>query len=373
MASPARPPHVRGFAADAQTERALRAGLADRDARIQRGRLSVALRTLAAEPASRLVFVDLDGVSEPETAARQLTAICAFETVLVAIGSADSAQFSRALLQRGVADYLVKPLSASMVREAVATVTNDEPEHRYAGDVIAFAGSPGSGVSTLVAAIARAVAAEGRSASIVDLDPVSGKLSTLLGVEPRDGLHSLLASIGSGDTDSAELPDGIDRVSTPAAPGISLLAYPPSDRLPECHGGSALSALFKLLANRTHVVLVTGMADPETQLRILGEADARMLLYEPTMPSISAAVRQLTRLGADRPATLVQCSPRRRRYALSPAHVGYALADRRPDIVLPFEPALHAGATGGTRGRVATAYRKALQQAVELVAPGYRA
>ena len=133
------------------------------------------------------------------------------------------------------------------------------------------------------------------------------------------------------------------------------------------------SALFKHLANRTHVVLVTGMADPETQLRILSEADARVLLYEPTMPSISAAVRQLARLGADRPVTLVQCATRRRRYALSPAHVRYALADRRPDVVLPFEPALYAGAAGKTRGRIGRAYGKALQQAIELLAQGSRA
>lgn len=376
MASPAKPPYARGFAADAETERALRAGLAGRDVRIQRGRLAAALRTLAAEPASRLVFVDLDGVSEPETAAGQLTAICAFETALVAVGSTDSARLSRALLQRGMADYLVKPISAAMVREAAAAVTDDAPEHRYAGNVIAFAGSPGSGVSTLVAAVARAVAADARTASIVDLDPVSGKLSTLFGVEPRDGLHSLLASIGAGDTEGAEPsvpPDGIDEISTPAASGISLIAYPPSGLLPEGCGGSMPSALFKHLANRTHVVLVTGTADPETQLRVLSEADARVLLYEPTMPSISAAVRQLARLGADRPATLVQCSTRRRRYALSPAHVRYALADRRPDIVLPFEPALHAGAIGRTRGRVGRAYLKALQQAIELVTQGSRA
>ena len=173
MASPSKPPlhEVRRRRTDGT---ALRAGLADRDVKIHRGRLEVALRTLTAEPASKLVFVDLDGNSEPETAARQLTEICAFDTALVAIGSTDSAQFGRALLQRGIADYLVKPLTAAIVREAVAALTDDAPEHLYAGDVIAFAGSPGSGVSTLVAAVARGVAADGRTASVVDLDLFPG-------------------------------------------------------------------------------------------------------------------------------------------------------------------------------------------------------
>ena len=376
MASPSRPPYARGFAVDAPTERALRAGLAGRDVRIQRGRLEAALRALAAEPASRLVFIDPDGVSEPEAAARRLTEVCAFETALVAVGSADSARLSRTLLRRGFADYLVKPLSAAMVREATAAAMDDAPEHLYAGDVIAFAGSPGSGVSTLVAAVARGVAADGRTASVVDLDPVSGKLAHLFGVEPEHGLAPLLDTIGGGDTENAESqihPGTIEEVSTPGESGISLIAHPPADRLPEYRGGPALSSLFKHLANRTHAVLVTGMPDPEMQMAVMREADARVLLYEPTMPSISAAVRQLARLGADRPATLIQCSTRRRRYALSPAHVRYALADRRPDVVLPFDPALHANATGKAPGATGKAYRKALQQAMELVGQGHRA
>lgn len=370
MATPSKTPQARGFAVDARTERALRTGLAGRDAKIQRGRLEVALRTLAAEPACGLVFVDLDGVSEPETAARRLTDVCAFETALIAIGSVDSAQLGRALLQRGMADYLVKPLSAAMVREATVTIAGEAPEQPYAGDVIAFEGSPGSGVSTLVAAIARGIAADGRTASIVDLDPVSAKLPALLDVEPRDGLGPLLASLGpdaSGEGEPYTDPDEIDGISTPVEDGISLIAHCPAERLPENPDATAMSALFKHLANRTHAVLVTGVPDPETRLQVMCEADARVLLFEPTVPSVSAAVRQLARLGADRPATLVQCSTRRRRYALSPAHVRYALADRRPDVVLPFEPALHASSTGRSPGK---AYRKAVRQAVELVRQG---
>lgn len=373
MASRSKPPYMRGFAVEAQTERALRAGFAGRDVKIQRARLADALRILAAEPASRLVFVDLDGVSEPEAAATRLSEVCAFETALIAIGSSDSAQFSRALLQRGIADYLVKPLSAGMVREAAAAVTEDVPEQLYAGEVIAFAGSAGSGVSTLVAAVARGVAADGRTASVVDLDPVSGKLSTLLGVEPLGGLAELLASIGSNDPEIREPlinPERIDEISAPAASGISVIAHSPAGRLPESHDATMLSALCQHLANRTHVVLVAGMPDPEMQLQVLRDADVRVLLYEPTMTSVSAAVRQLARLGADRPATLVQCSTRRRRYALSPANVRYALADRRPDVVLPFEPALHAGSIGKAPRNDGKAYRKALQQVTELVGGG---
>ena len=61
MARPSGNLYARGFAADAESEKALKAGLAGREVKIQRGRLPVALRMLAAEPSPRLVFVDIDG------------------------------------------------------------------------------------------------------------------------------------------------------------------------------------------------------------------------------------------------------------------------------------------------------------------------
>ena len=85
-------PYARAFAADGGTLQALRAGLAGRKAKVQRGRLAAALRSLAGEPASRVLFVDLDGVSEPCRAARELASVCAFETAVIAIGSTDTAQ-----------------------------------------------------------------------------------------------------------------------------------------------------------------------------------------------------------------------------------------------------------------------------------------
>lgn len=373
MATPFKPPHARGFAVDAQTERALRAGLAGYESRVQRGRLAVALRSLASDPASRLVFVDLDGISEPETAARRLIEVCAFDTALIAIGSADSAHLSRTLLQAGMADYLVKPISPAAVRDACAAQTDDALDRLYAGEVIAFAGSPGSGTSTLVAAVARAFAAGGRTVSVIDLDPFCGKMPVLLGSEPEDGLAAFLRSVGPDAGEAAEThndPQRIDAISIAAEPGVSLIAYPPSGAPAPPPSRPQLSALFKHMANRTHVVLVTGLSDPETLPEIMALADARVLLYEPTLPSIGAAVRVMARVGPDSPVTIVQCSTRTRRPALSAAHIRYALADRRPDVVIPFEPAILATSDGKAPRRPGTAYRKALQQVADLLGSG---
>ena len=126
-----------------------------------------------------------------------------------------------------------------------------------------------------------------------------------------------------------------------------------------------------MLANRAHVVLACGLLDPGTRTEVMQQADARVLLYEPTLPSISAAVHCLALLGSEHPTVLVQNHPRMRRSTLSQAQIRYALAERRPDVVVPFEPALHAAATGRTHDRpFAKAYLEALRQVIERAALG---
>ena len=386
MAPPADKLHARGFAVDAETERAIREGLAGREAKIQRGRLAAALRTLVAEPSPRLVFVDLDDVSEPEAAARDLAAVCALGTVLIAVGSADTAQVTRSLLQHGIADYLVKPISAAEVRDAYAKALEGLPERTHAGRVVAFTGSVGSGASTMIAAIARGVATGGRSATVVDLDPFAGKLATLLGTEPRGDLVELLAALESatemdpGEPDVRDEPtdilpsiefDRIEQVVARVKTGISLVAYPLAGPPAAAPSVEAVSVLLGRLANRTHVVLVSGVADPEARTAVLQRADARAVLYEPTLPSISVAVHCLALLGAEYPSLLVECHPRMPKSTLSRAQIRYALAGRRPDVVVPFDSALHAAATG--EGRVRSPgkpYRKALHDVVVRVIEG---
>ena len=386
MAAPSDKLHAWGFAADAATERALRAGLAGREIRIRRGRLDSALRTLAAEPSPPLVFVDLDGAPEPEEAARELARVCSFGTVLVALGSDDTARLTRSLLRNGISDYLVKPLAAAAVHEASSKALEDPTERGYAGRVVTFAGTAGCGASTMMTAMAEGIAAAGRTATLVDLDPLAGKLATRLGVEPQGDLAELLVSIDPADpegTDESTAPgeehdfgppiasDLVEGVIALAGAHISLVGYPRAGPPPTTPPARVVCMLLGQLANRTHVVMVSGMSDPEVRTAIMRHADARVLVFEPTLSSISSAVHCLALLGTEYSTLLVQCHPRTARSSLSPAQIRYALAERRPDVVVPFDAALHAAATGRTRARSpGKAFRKALDEVAERALEG---
>ena len=386
MATPSNRLHAWGFAADAATERALRTGLAGREVRIRRGRLDSALRTLAAEPSPPLVFVDLDGAPEPEEAARELAGVCALGTVLVALGSDDTARRTRSLLRNGISDYLVKPVAAAAVHEASARALEDRAERDHAGRVVAFAGTAGGGASTMMTTMAEGIAAGGRTATMVDLDPLAGKLAARLGAEPRGDLAELLATIDPGSpegSDESTAPDEavdlgppiasdlVDGVIARAGARISLVAHPRTGPPPATPPPRAVCTLLGQLANRTHVVMVSGMSDPDTRTEIMRHADARVLIFEPTLSSIASAVHCLARLGKEHSTVLVQCHPRTGRSTLSPAQIRYALAERRPDVVVPFDAALNAAATGRARARSpGKAFRKALEEVAERALEG---
>ena len=351
------------FAADARTERALRQGLEGREAAtVQRGKLSEALQVLAKVPSPKLVLLDLDHASEPEAAFARLRTVCSFGTEFVALGSVNTASFASRRLHDGFADYLSKPVSAADVRNVCATLLDDLPAREYAGRVVGFAGSGGSGVSSLVVAAARESRARDRSCIILSLDPL---LSGSFGLEPAEDLSELLLSLEDGRVPEF---DRFDQGDVANVQGITLVAYPRVDALPVVPSIDTAQALVRHLANRASTVLLAGIPDPELLAELMKQSDVRVVLYEPTLLSINVAVRALALLGADNPALLVQCHPRRHRYSLSAAQMRYALGDRDPDVTLPHEATLHRQViTVDGRPRVSRGYRRTLKAALERI------
>ena len=351
------------FPTDAATERTLRQALAGREAaKILRGKLSDAVGVLAKAPSPKLVIVDLDGAAEPEAAFGQLRTVCSFGTEFVGLGSIDSTSFARVLLHDGFTDYLAKPVSVADVREACAAVLDDVPSRDYAGRVIGFVGSGGSGVTSLVAATAREIRARDLNCIILSFDPV---LSESFGIEPSGDLSELLLKLEAGEVPEFE---PFDRPEDVDAEGVAVVAYSRLDALPVVPSSSTGQTLIRLLANRAARVLLAGVPDPAMLSELMKLTDARVVLYEPTLVSINVAVRCLALLGPEHPALLVQSHPRVRRSSLSSAQIRYALGDREPDIVLPHEAALNRQlASASAWPSTSRRYRKTLKQAVERV------
>ena len=351
-------PEVRGFGRDEATCLALRKGLSGLNARVDRTPFRAMLDAVAREPGPKVLLADLEGAQAPAAeATRILRGVTHPDTWLVVIAGDDSAESVRACYRAGAADYLAKPLGAALAREAAAAALADPdtPPRLHAGRIVACSGTAGAGLSSLVLAIARGIAEAGRTVLCVDLDPVAGRARSLAATRPNMALDATLfrleAELQAQEeddekfaTEETPLHTEIDaRLAVPVQPGLGLVAFPEPESLPEePPTGRSVRRLLDGLANQAQVVLVIGLSEPEVQMAVFETADARLVAFEPTLASIGHATHLLALLDDPRNTTLVQCHPRSPRAALAAGDVTRALAGRRPDVVIPFEPALLA-------------------------------
>ena len=242
-------PGALAFVTDADSEHALREGLAGYpDAQVWPGGLRAAVAALGRGAGSRLLFVDLDGIPYPAGAIHELAAVCEVGTAVVALGSEGSARFSREVLLAGVSDYLVKPLGAGAVREAAIRAAGAEGDAAASGFTVGFAGSGGSGTTTLAAALALVAAARGRYVSVLDLSRPWSTLSFSLDIEPAAGLEQLFETAERTDLD----PEAVDAVRAQRSDRIAVYAYRFSPSPPPPAPVSAVLRLLAELKRRSH-------------------------------------------------------------------------------------------------------------------------
>ncbi len=165
------------------------------DAVVRAGGLAKATR--AIEQAPDVLLVDVAGEEEPDAALSELIRRCGPGTRVIAIGTVNDVTLFRRLAARGVADYLVKPVSSELLCDALRRTTrsaSDAPDPNRRVRIHAFVGARGGvGVSTLVLGVAWILAHEHKMATaLVDLDLHFGTLALALDLEPGRGLRQAL-------------------------------------------------------------------------------------------------------------------------------------------------------------------------------------
>ena len=348
---PPGPSRALAFAADPDTEAALRDGLMGYegsspgygDPQVWQGGLRAAIGALNEGHSAPLIFVDIDRIAYPAGAIHELAAVCEMGTVVIALGSDNTARPSRELLLAGVSDYLAKPLTAAAVRAAADRGAPDAPTHRTGGRVAGFVGCGGSGTTTVLAAAALQAAERGCYVSVLDLDRSVAAAALTLGVEPAAGLDQLLEAAGR-DTPEPEMVDG---VCARRSDRIHVYAHRWNPTLPAAPSPAALDSLLAVLRDRSQLVLVDGLDEMALRFSSSSELDARVFVAEPTTANIAPLGHTVDLLGADPPLLFVQNHTRafkRGRGARALRDAGLGIA---PDIVIPFEPELPEAADRG--------------------------
>lgn len=205
------PPNVLAFADEDATHGALVDHLAARKvaSRVGPGGVAGAIDYLAENPSPPLLVVDLGASADPRADIDALADMCEPGTAVIALGQDNDVNLFRDLMESGVADYLVKPVTTEQIGRAldraVRQVEEDQdesPDKTSQGHLMVVFGSRGGvGASTVAVNCACQIANQGeKRVMLVDLDLRFGSVALALDLEPGRGLREMLENPGRIDS-----------------------------------------------------------------------------------------------------------------------------------------------------------------------------
>ncbi|MBH5323350.1 pilus assembly protein CpaE [Aurantiacibacter sediminis] len=173
-----------------------------------KGGLRNAIQSLSISASPAILMVDLSESGDPLNDINALAEVCEPGTVVIAVGQVNDVRLYRDLLASGIHDYLLKPLSASQLRDSLTQAQavfssprggDGEQEHTHISTAVVGTRG-GVGASTLATSLAWLFSVEHeRSTALLDLDVHFGTGALSLDLEPGRGL-----------TDAIENPSRID-------------------------------------------------------------------------------------------------------------------------------------------------------------------
>jgi pilus assembly protein CpaE len=258
---------------------------------IMRGGVKKAVEYLTEQRSPHLLIVDISGVDMALSKIHELADVCEPGTNVVALGDHNDVALYRDLVDAGVSDYIVKPLTRELLQRVLGPKNSHDISRGNTvklGKVISFVGARGGvGTTTLAANLAWHLAnKQGRRVSLVDLDLQRGDCSMLFNAQHtpgfRDALHNPLR------LDAILL----DRIMTKVGDRLFLLGSeePLDDNVQ--FTVSAVDALLSVLRSQFHYIVIDVPRPSGAAFRrALEMADRRVIVVDATMRSMRDGVR----------------------------------------------------------------------------------
>jgi pilus assembly protein CpaE len=286
---------------DADTERVLQEAsvLLGRSA-IMRGGIAKAIEHLSEERSPHLLIVDISGIDLPLSQIHTLADVCEPGTTVVAIGDHNDVGLYRDLVDAGVSNYIVKPLTRELLTKALTPKVNSNSSEigsRAAlklGKMVSFIGARGGvGTTTLTCNLAWHLAnQQHRRVALVDLDLQHGDCSLLFNITTAPGLRDALANPLRLDHLL------LDRIMTQFGERLFVLGSEEPLHENVQFTASAIDTLFSVLRSQFHYIIVDVPRIPAPAYRrALEIADRRVIVVDQTMRAMRDAVRVVKLFG----------------------------------------------------------------------------
>ena len=337
------------FVANGESEASLQACLSQLsfpDATIKTGGIARAIRHLGAERSPENIIVDISGTDMPASRVHDLAQLCEPGVTVIAIGDRNDIGLYRDLVQAGVSEYVVKPITPQLLAKALSpqpTPVEGIPVSRKLGKMVAFVGARG-GVGTTMLAINLAwylADRQKRRVLLLDLDLQTGDCALVLNVTPTPGLSDALANPLRIDSVFLE------RAMTTHSERLFVLSAEEPLRAEVNFPAEAVYTLIGVLRTQFHYIIVDVPRLPGAPYRrSLDMADIRVIVADQTLRSVRDAVRLQAALregsAAHRNLLAVNRNGEGGRYAMTLDEM--AKVDLHPKVVIPFRPKLFTAA-----------------------------
>jgi pilus assembly protein CpaE len=333
------------FAADGETAVSLETCLSQlsfSDAIVKNGGIARAIRHLSAERSPRNIIVDVSGTDMPAARMHDLAQLCEPGVMVIAIGDRNDIGLYRDLVQAGVSEYVVKPITPQLLAKALVpkpVSTQGVPVSRKLGKMVAVVGARGGvGTTTLAINLAWYLAdREKRRVVLLDLDLQNGDCALALNVGSTPGLSDALAN--PLRIDSVFL----DRAMVAHSERLFVLSaeeplHADVEFLPE-----AVETLVGVLRTQFHYIVAdVPRSFGAAYRRSLDMADIRIIIADQTLRSVRDTVRLQAALGgsdaAHRSLLVLNRSGEGGRYAMTLEEM--SKVGLRPKVKIPFRPKL---------------------------------
>jgi pilus assembly protein CpaE len=224
-------------------------------ASVTRGSIRTAIKTLGQKRSPKTLIVDLCKSELPLSDINELAEVCEPGVTVIAIGDRNDVGLFRELLNSGVSDYLVKPLTPTLVQRALLASADGDTRSRQTarlGRLVATIGARGGvGATMLATSMAWTIAnRRRRRVALLDLDLQFGSVALSLDLEPTHGLREALENASRIDTLYLE------RSMTQHSDSLYVLSSEEelADDMPR--DPQALSMLISELRNKFHYLIV---------------------------------------------------------------------------------------------------------------------
>lgn len=342
------------FVSDGETETVLQECLAQLPGVqhvVMRGGIARAVQYLAGERSPMLLFVDISGVEMPLARIHELAEICEPGVTVIALGEHNDVELYRDLMESGVSDYIVKPVTRQRLAKALASGTSAgeaAPISQRLGRVVACIGARGGvGTTTLATNLASYLANQmKRRVGLVDLDLQHGACALTLNVKPTPGLREALTNPFRVDSVFLERTMAVEKERLFVLSGEESLR----DQLQ--FNAEAPATLVSVLRTQVHCVILDVPRIPaEPYRRALALADFRIIVADQTLHAVRDAARLRAMLGEQAAEHLnllvVNRAGEGGNYAVTVKEMQEVIGIR-PKVVIPFQPKLFAKAASGT-------------------------